>query len=550
VAATESMRLELTWPNKDKFLLSPKDETGKPVWVDRRHPAANEVRLIDFTGTCGDVSPESRRAADNLLFTGDSLDVLRILAEHPEFRREYRNKVKCVYIDPPFNTGQAFEHYDDWMEHSTWLSFMRDRLMLIRDLLAEDGSVWVHLDDVEAHRMRCLLDEVFGAGNFVASVAWQKLTGRDNRTDISTTHDTITVYARNKTRFAAVRNLLPFGEEQLARYSNPDNDPRGPWSSGDLTAKADVGRRAAQFYDVVTPSGRRVSPPPGRCWLYTEPRFEEMDSQGRIFWRGGDSVPRFKRFLTDVAGGLVPNTWWSAEDVGTNDSGKKEIVALFPGIAPFSTPKPEALLERVIHVASNPGDVVLDCFGGSGTTAAVAHKLSRRWVTSEILPETVHAFTSPRLSAVVDGSDRGGISKTLDWQGGGGFRCATIAPSMYEVAENGMVLLADWATNGRFSRAVAAQLDFDFDIDGAPFCGHRGRMRLSVLDGALGAEEIRTLVAALGDDERVTVVAKVVLPGAEEMLGVLSKGSRIRKAPRDVLADGSRKARRRERTAP
>ncbi len=151
MAAAESMRLELTWPNKDKFLLSPKDETGKPVWVGRSHPAASEVRLVDYTALRGDVGPERDRAGDNLLFTGDSLDVLRILAEHPEFRREYRGKVKCVYIDPPFNTGQAFEHYDDWMEHSTWLSFMRDRLLLMRDLLAEDGSVWVHLDDVEAH---------------------------------------------------------------------------------------------------------------------------------------------------------------------------------------------------------------------------------------------------------------------------------------------------------------------------------------------------------------------------------------------------------------
>jgi adenine-specific DNA-methyltransferase len=169
-----SARLELTWPGKDKFLLVPKDENGKPVWVERDHPAASEVRLADFTGAVGDV-PEDPYAA-NLLFTGDSLDVLRILLEVPEYRSHYRGKVKLVYIDPPFNTGQAFEHYDDWMEHSTWLSFMRERLLLIRELLATDGSVWVHLDDAEQHRMRLLMDEIFGANNFVASVIWEKTT--------------------------------------------------------------------------------------------------------------------------------------------------------------------------------------------------------------------------------------------------------------------------------------------------------------------------------------------------------------------------------------
>jgi hypothetical protein len=165
-------RLELVWPGKDKFLLVPKDVDGKPVWVERDHPAASEVRLTDVTGSVGEVPNEPFNA--NLLFTGDSLDVLRVLTEVPEYRSRYRGKVKLVYIDPPFNTGQAFEHYDDWMEHSTWLSFMRERLLLIRELLAPDGSVWVHLDDAEQHRMRLLMDEVFGPANFIANVVWQK----------------------------------------------------------------------------------------------------------------------------------------------------------------------------------------------------------------------------------------------------------------------------------------------------------------------------------------------------------------------------------------
>ncbi len=542
VAGTKSMRVELTWPNKDKFLLSPKDETGKPAWADRSHPAANEVRLVDWTGTCGQVGSDARKVSDNLLFTGDSLDVLRVLAEHPEFRREYRSKVKCVYIDPPFNTGQAFEHYDDWMEHSTWLSFMRDRLLLIKDLLAEDGSVWVHLDDVEQHRMRCLLDEVFGASNFIATVVWKKADSpRNSARYLSVDQDYIHVYAKNAQVWRP--NRLARTAVTDAAYSNPDNDPRGPWTQGDPFANKPY---SLGLYEVTGPTGNTFGPPPGRYWRVSKERFEELDRNGQIFWRGGgEARPRIKRYLNEV-GDLVPRTAWDYTEVGSNGTSSRELRKLFPKVAVFATPKPEGLLQRVLTIASQPGDTVLDCFAGSGTTAAVAHKMRRRWVTSEILPDTVGTFTGPRLGKVIEGTDPGGITDSSGWLGGGGFRCLAVGPSMYEMADNGMPLLADWATNGRFSSVVAAQLDFDFQDGEAPFCGHRGRMRLAVLDGAVGPEEVRMLVAALGDDELVTVVAKVVLPGAEEMLGVLSKGSRIRKAPRDVLADGDRRTRRRE----
>jgi len=308
----------------------------------------------------------------------------------------------------------------------------------------------------------------------------------------------------------------------------------------------------AAAYPITTPSGRVVLPPKGYYWRFSRDTLERALADDRVYFgRNGDGMPIIKRFLTEVQDGIVPRKLWMASEVGSNMSAKRDhLRKMFPDLPAFATPKPEGLLERVLHIASNPGEIVLDCFAGSGSTAAVAHKTGRRWVTSEILEETVETYTRPRLRKVVDGEDNGGITKQQDWSGGGGFRCLAVGPSMYEVADNGTPLLADWATNGRFSRGVAAQLDFDFKYGGAPFCGHRGRMRLVVLDGAVGPEEIRTLVAALGDDERLTVVAKVVLPGAEEMLGSLSKGSRIRKAPRDVLADGSRKARRRERTAP
>jgi adenine-specific DNA-methyltransferase len=234
---------------------------------------------------------------------------------------------------------------------------------------------------------------------------------------------------------------------------------------------------------------------------------------------------------------------WLSDRIGSTDSAKDEIVALFPDQVAFSTPKSERLLERIVHIGSQPGDIVLDCFAGSGTTAAVAHKMGRRWVVSEIERGTVELFTQPRLETVIKGEDEGGISKTVGWSGGGGFRTVTVAPSMYEVTQFGVVL-AGWATNGAFARAVAGQLGFEWQ-DAAPFCGVRGRMRLAVLDGAVGPEEVRQTVAALGAKERVTVVAKVVLPGSEEIMAELSRGSRVLKAPRDLLSSAARRARRR-----
>jgi adenine-specific DNA-methyltransferase len=530
-------RLELVWPNKDKFLLVPRDADGRPVWVEPSHPAASEVRLSTFISAVGTVGEDPQ--ADNLLFTGDNLDVLRILAEVPEFRRHYRGKVKLVYIDPPFNTGQTFTHYDDWMEHSTWLSFMRDRLLLIKELLAPDGSVWVHLDDAEVHRMRVLMDEVFGAQTFISTVVWEKDKGRRNDTDISSAHDNILIYAPNPKLWRDTRNLLPRTAEHDSRYKNPDNDPRGPWLQGDNgTAKS--GSDKARF-PVTLPSGRVVAPPAGNYWRFSEETLAAAREDGRVwFGRKGDSLPVIKRYLTNVQQGVVPRTLWTADEVGTNQDAKRDhLRKMFPGLEPFATPKPEPLLERVVHIATNPRDIVLDCFGGSGTTAAVAHKMGRRWITCEVLPDTVAAFTRPRLEKVVAGEDAGGVTKVLGWEGGGGFRTVEVGPSMYETLDSGLVLLADWATNGKFSRAVAGQLGFEFE-DAAPFCGRRGRMRLAVLDGAVGPEEVRDLVSRLEDKERLTIVAKVVLPDSEDTLAKLSPGSRIRKAPRDLLTTARR----------
>jgi len=530
-------RLELTWPNKDKFLLVPKDDDGRPVWVDRDHPATREVRLAEFAAAYGTVDDHDPYR-DNLMFCGDSLDVLRILGEVPEYARHYRGKVKLVYIDPPFNTGQTFTHYDDWMEHSTWLSFMRDRLLAIKELLAPDGSVWVHLDDAEVHRMRCLIDEVFGAENFVSQVVWQKIHARNNSAQhFSADHDHILVCAKAASSWRPGR--LSRTAKSDADFWNPDDDPRGLWRRSDLTASKPY---ADGHYTVVGPHGDEFSPRPGRPWSVSRETFEQLRDDGRLWWgKTGKTFPFRKRFASEL-GDLVPNTVWLHEDVGNNREAKGELSALF-GKDAFSTPKPERLIERVIHIGSNPGDIVLDCFGGSGTTAAVAHKMQRRWITAEVQPDTIAAFTAPRLQKVVDGEDPGGITESAGWTGGGGFRTVTAAPTMYEHTPVG-VMLADWATGERFARAVAGQLGFTWEgAAAAPYCGRSGRMRLAVVDGTLGTEEARNLLAALGDRERATIVAKTILPGVEELVAQESPGSRVRKAPRDLLV--SRRRRRR-----
>lgn len=589
-------RLELVWPNKDRFLLVPKDEEGKPVWVDRDHPAASEVRVSDLTATVGDVDGHDPYS-DNLLFRGDSLDVLRILAEVPEYRRAYRGKVKQVYIDPPFNTGQAFTQYDDWLEHATWLSFMRERLLLVRDLLAPAGSVWVHLDDVEQHRMRVLLDEVFGPAAFEGHVVWQKADSpRGDAKGFSVDQDHILVYARDAGRW--VPNRLERTAEHDAIYKSPDGDET-PWFDDNPTAPG-AKTHQGMVYAIQSPfTGRLLYPSKGRCWFAEQSRIlsalsewapyeardiddgteraavcgvpveqvrpgvkalmltlsvDESRSRARkrmeqgqwpevIFRSGGESGIGRKRYKPTT--GIPPRTLWLHADVGHNRAAKAEVKALFPGGVPFATPKPERLLERVLHIGSDPGDIVLDCFAGSGTTAAVAHKMGRRWVTAEVVPETAEMFTRRRLELVIKGEDLGGITRSVGWQGGGGFRCVEVGPSMYVDVPGIGVLLSDDATNGLFAKAVAGQLGYEFQPGAKPLCGVRGRMRLAVLDGTVGEEEVRTIVAALAEDERVEVVGRAVLDGAEAFLASLRKGSRFTKAPRDLLSKSALRTRRR-----
>ena len=414
----------------------------------------------------------------NMLIQGDNLEALKALLPF------YAGQVKCIYIDPPYNTRSAFEHYEDNLEHSKWLAMMWPRLELLRDLLAEDGSIWVSIDDNEGHYLKVVMDEVFGRRNFVANVFWQKTFTRENRTDVSAVHDHLMLFARDREVWKEIRNPLPASESQLERFTNPDNDPRGTWSSLPAHAKAEKGRRKEQFFTVTTPSGRTVDPPPGRCWLYTEERFAEMVADNRI-WFGseGANVPRVKKFLSEVQQGLVPSTLWLYQDVGTTGEAKNEITGLFPGETPFSTPKPERLLQRILHIATHPGDLVLDSFLGSGTTAAVAHKMGRRYVGIEMGAHAV-SHCVPRLNRVIDG-EAGGISKSVGWQGGGGFRFYRLGPPVFDAAGQ---IRADVPYPVLAAHVYFSETGRPWRSNGAsPFLGlHDGRAYALLYNGILG----------------------------------------------------------------
>jgi adenine-specific DNA-methyltransferase len=342
-----------------------------------------------------------------------------------------------VFIDPPYNTGSAFTHYDDGLEHSIWLGLMRDRLEIIRRLLADDGSLWITIDDNEAHCLKVMCDEIFGRANFVSNVVWQKAYApRSNASHISDSHDHILVFAKAK---AALKfNLLNRSDEQTAKYKNPDSDPRGPWKPENSSISLLSGQRGKQFaktgvsenvFEVISPTGNKHMPPANRCWSFTPARYIDLVADKKIwFGADGNGRPSVKRFLSEVSAGVIAQSVWLHDEAGHNQDASREIRDLFPG-DPFGTPKPEKLLNTLLHIATNPGDLVLDSFAGSGTTGAVAHKMGRRWIMVE-LGEHCHTHIVPRLQKVIDGQDPGGVTQATGWPGGGGFRYYELAPTL------------------------------------------------------------------------------------------------------------------------
>lgn len=630
-------RLELSWMGKDSALIPDPDGKYSYSWADRDDPRALEVKSLQPLRTVGD----DDSTEDNLAIVGDSVDALRTLSEVPELADKYAGQVNLVYIDPPFNTGQVFTSYDDQLEHSVWLTMMRDRLQLLHPLLSDDASVWVHLDEVEVHRMRLLLDEEFGTNNFVGSIAWQKADStRNSSSKFSSSFDTILVYRKSET---FTLNRMPRTEADNARFSNSDGDPNGPWYDDNPAANKGDGR-GGMCYAIQNPiTGELMRP--GQHWRLSQSemmsalqewapyKLEDLHDEEHRARVEGIPVERTKkgvsalmldapldetmksveerrargnlpRILIRPSGGIgrkayipkegkVPQTWWPNTEVGHNREASAEMKALFKGDTRFSTPKPERLLKRIIDIGSKPGDLVLDFFGGSGTTAAVAHKLGRRWITVELQSSNAETYLVPRLTKVVDGTDQGGVSvakervasvdlpedvtpeqayefsrmlrkfkdhvagaypitiksledaaktkntKTPKWLGGGGFTIAQLGPSMYDVDdETGDIYLSEAATNGAWSKSVAGQLGFRLKEDGV-FVGYKGRERLAVLNGVAGADVVKTIAEHLGEDESALIVAKGVLSDARSALKELSPASRIRRAPDHLYMGGS-----------
>lgn len=654
-------KLELTWFNKDKALIP--TETGKYgyTWVDPRDPRYCETHTLIYGETVvGTQAPKeegrtySDRADleptdDNLLILGESGDVLEALTRVPELAEKYVGKVKCIYIDPPFNTAQTFANYEDNLEHSIWLTMMRDRLIHMRRLLADDGSIWVHLDDVENHRMRVLMDEVFGAENFKAEVVWQKADSpRSDARGFSSDHDVIMVYGRSVSTRLKRMERTPADN---ARFSNPDDDPLGAWWDGDPTAPG-ASTHQGMVYAIQHPiTGHLVYPAPGRCWTFGQTdvldimrgwapyelrQIDDAEERARrcgvaleevrkdvpaivlgipldearlaarkrladgdwptLVLRGQGGTGGIGRKAYPPVQGQPPRTWWPNPEVGHNRTAKSEIKALFPDEIPFSTPKPERLLERIIHIATEPGDIILDVFAGSGTTAAVAQKTGRRWITCELVQDTLRRFTQLRLEKVVRGEDPGGITltagervdateeglpegltaeeaqkltsllnkairdseelkrskdiralkarvktskypDTVNWRGGGAFRTARLSPSCFDYdPELGLVVLTDAATGDVLINSVAANLNFRLTPEHPHFQGVRGSMRLVVIEGRLDRRKVDDLISHLVADEGLTIAATEIEDGVRQYIRSLGRGCRAVHIPDDIFS--------------
>lgn len=388
----------------------------------------------------------------NLLIQGDNLLALRAL------EKDYSGKVKCVFIDPPYNTGSAFEHYEDGIEHSLWLNLISQRLKILKNLLTEDGVIWISIDDNEGHYLKVLCDEVFGRTNYRAYITWQrKYSVSNNFKGIASICDYILVYSKSD---AFQNNLLPRSEESIKRYINPDNDPRGPWKAVDYLNQASPSQRKNLCYDIINPTTNEVIKNTTKAWKYDPAAHKKHVDEKRIWWglEGKNKAPALKLFLSEVRDGMTPHNWWPHDEVGHTDEAKKESIAIFGQDMAFSTPKPERLIERIINLSTNTNDIVLDSFLGSGTTAAVAHKMNRRWIGVE-LGEQAKTHCYIRLKKVVNG-EQGGVSKNNSWKGGGGFKYYILAPSLLNQDKYGNWIISKEYNPQMLAAAMSKQEGF------------------------------------------------------------------------------------------
>jgi adenine-specific DNA-methyltransferase len=423
------------------------------------------------------------QGSDNMLIEGDNLEALKAL------RPYIGGQVKCVFIDPPYNTNQDFEHYKDSLKHSQWLSLMYPRLEILRDLLMEEGSIWITLDDNEAHYFKVIADEIFGRENFLLDIAWhRKVSPANDAKFFSNDNDHLFVYAKSLSKLKI--NKLARTEKNNAVFKNPDKDERGPWNSVTMTGNKTKDERPNLYYRVIGPNGQEVWPPDGLTWRVSPDTYEEMAADNAIYWGkdGSSKSPRIKRFATE-AKPIIPRSLWHYDDVGHTQQAMLESKNLFGQEAFFATPKPERLLRRVLEIATKPGDLVLDSFLGSGTTAAVAHKMGRRWVGVE-MGEHARTHCVPRLKKVVEG-EQGGVSRDVNWEGGGGFSFYTLGERMFDDNEqiNPAIGFAALASHIIFSETGKATTRRQFDT---PLIGeHEGSAYYLLFNGILGEKSAK-----------------------------------------------------------
>ncbi|MEY3902526.1 MAG: hypothetical protein RL189_1832 [Pseudomonadota bacterium] len=477
-------------------------------WIGKDDEPKLEPRILVNEFSVGDSKSE------NILIKGDNLLALKALEQ------DFSNSITCACIDPPYNTGSAFSHYDDGLEHSTWLSLMRDRLKIIYRLLSPKGSIWITIDDAEGHYLKVLCDEIFGRHNFLGTVTWQKTTSiHNNATAFSSATDMILSYAKDISVFKMGR--IPRTERNLDDYANPDNDKRGPWTSSPLHVSLTSGQRGKQFaqtgkssglFPIVSPHGDNILPPKGRCWGYSEDTIRELNLNGLIWWgKDGRNQPRLKRFLKEGNEGIVPSTLWLASEVGHNQEAKAENAKLLPEQDQlFSTPKPERLIERILRLSTEPGDWVIDSFAGSGTTGAVAHKMGRKWIMVEI---GAHAESHivPRMTKVIEGKDSGGITAVTNWQGGGGFHFKTLAPSLLTKDSHGNWVISPKYNSLQLAQAVCKHEGFKFWPDPKLYWkqGYSSEKDfIFVTTEFLTAERLEKIASQLKPNESLLICAK------------------------------------------
>jgi adenine-specific DNA-methyltransferase len=483
---TKKQKLELTWVGKEnRPRLEPRVLLED---ASKSHHASHRISDDDIF--------------DNRLIFGDNLLALKALEQ------EFAGSVKCVFIDPPYNTGSAFEHYDDGIEHSLWLSLMRDRLEIIRQLLSEDGSLWITIDDNEVHYLKVLCDEVFGRLNFVRHVAWQKkYSVSNNFKGIASITDHVLIYRKSE-KFS--NRLLPRSEDAEARYSNPDKDPRGPWKAVDYLNQASVSQRRNLVYDITNPFTGETVKNKVKAWKYELDTHKVHVKEKRLWWglKGENSVPALKLFLSEVRDGMTPHNWWPHTEVGHTDEAKKESISLFGAEAVFSTPKPERLLQRILTLATNPGDLVLDSFAGSGTTGAVAHKMGRRWIMVE-LGEHCHTHIIPRMKKVIDHEDAGGVTEAVGWEGGGGFRYFHLAPSLLVTDTHGREVISKVYNAEMLAEALCKLEGFTYTPSDAVYWQHgfsTERDFIYVTTQTLGPQQLASLSEEVGPDRSLLVL--------------------------------------------